>query len=186
MATASPERNFWATLPGILTGIAALTTALTGLLLGLLQYGAFEPDAKHSGEQALPAGEVRVSQDVDGAAQVSTFPSDITSHADEPTVALTSRDGTLTTVYLDGFRHGTTGQELHLRGGQTITFDRINSIDVTRVSDNHASVRIALTDGRTVEGSIASGSSVYTFSGDNDLGRYWILIEDLSRLAFQR
>jgi hypothetical protein len=32
---------FWTTLPGILTGIAAIVTAITGVTLGLLQYGVF-------------------------------------------------------------------------------------------------------------------------------------------------
>ena len=43
---------FWTTLPGILTGIAAIVTAITGVTLGLLQYGVF---GSKQGEHGKPA-----------------------------------------------------------------------------------------------------------------------------------
>jgi hypothetical protein len=36
MAKPAPERSWWTTLPGVLTGVAALLTAVTGLLALLL------------------------------------------------------------------------------------------------------------------------------------------------------
>ena len=36
-----PQRSWWTTLPGILTGIAGLITAVTGLLVALSALGVF-------------------------------------------------------------------------------------------------------------------------------------------------
>ena len=42
----SEKKNFWQTLPGILTALAAILTASTGLLLAFNQVGCFHKDAK--------------------------------------------------------------------------------------------------------------------------------------------
>lgn len=39
MADSEKQKGFWQTLPGILTGVAALLTAVTGLVIGLVQNG---------------------------------------------------------------------------------------------------------------------------------------------------
>jgi len=44
MNDGSEKKSFWVTLPGILTGIAAIITAVAGLLLILHQVGFFEKD----------------------------------------------------------------------------------------------------------------------------------------------
>jgi hypothetical protein len=186
MASAPKERGFWTTLPGIMTGGAALVTALTGLLLGLLQYGMFDPGANRAGEPPPAAAGVSAVEAQKDTPPASVSPSGAASQTAEPTVTLTARDGNATTVYLDGFRHGTTGEELHLQGGQTIALVRISSIDVTRVSQNQARVSIELVDGRTVEGSIDAGLSIHSFYGENDLGRFVIRVADLAHVAFGR
>gem|GEM_PF-4334524 len=169
-----------------MTGTAALVTALTGLLLGLLQFGVFDPGASRTAEPPPVTEGVPAGQTSGGTGPAQHSPHGAASQTDEPTVALTARDGTVTTVYMAGFEHGTTTREIHLHGGQIIGFDRISSIDVTRVSDNQARVSITLVDGRVVQGSIDAGSSVNNFSGDNDLGRFVIRVDNLARLAFQR
>jgi hypothetical protein len=49
-------RSWWTTLPGVLTGIAALITAGTGLLAVLIQSGAFERRAPEPAPRPAPVG----------------------------------------------------------------------------------------------------------------------------------
>ncbi|MDQ0850523.1 hypothetical protein QFZ65_002461 [Arthrobacter sp. B3I9] len=54
MADEKPT-NWWATLPGVLTAVAAVITAVTGLLLGLGQLGLFDA-AKPATASSPPTG----------------------------------------------------------------------------------------------------------------------------------
>lgn len=49
------KANFWTTLPGILTGLAALITALTGLYLALQQNGGAKPPTPTQTVEPSPA-----------------------------------------------------------------------------------------------------------------------------------
>jgi hypothetical protein len=138
------------------------------------------------GEPPPPAAGDAAAAAPASTAPASASPAGAASQAAEPTVTLTARDGSVTTVYGDDFRHRQTARQLHLRGGQIIAFDRISSIDVIRVSQDQARVNIKLVDGRTVEGSINAGLYPFGFTGQNDLGPFGISVSDLARITFQR
>lgn len=184
------KSGFWTSVPGILTGVATLVTAIGGLTLGLYQYGVL--GAKHgdatsatksgtSSETAsreISSGQLQHENPAPGASKQSE---------DRATVVVTARDGSVTTVFADNFRQ--TAQydaQLHLLSGQAIAFDNIRSIEVVRPFSDHAEVKISLVDDRIVDGSLGAGSSIYGFSGENELGTFSIRVDHLKRIVFRR
>ena len=196
------RRGFWATLPGILTGLAAVITAVGGLVLGLYQYGVLgaRHDASSVSSPGTPASEARPpspgAQDRPAADGRRPHPPRVDApRADAPgaapkraadTVQITAADGTVTTIYADGFQHRQTGRELVLRSGQSIPFEKIKAIDVERQSTDQANVRVTLVGGPVVEGAIDSGLYPHSFVGRNDVGEYGIRVEHLKRIVFAR
>jgi len=194
-----PEKHggFWATLPGMLTGLAAVITAVAGLVLGLYQYGVLgaRHDASSVSRPGAPPSDTpsgsRAAQNRQAAdgpradAQRPDAPRAAAKRADD-TVQITAADGTVTTVYADGFQHRQTSRELVLRSGQSIPFEKIKAIDVERQSSDQANVRVTLVGGQVVEGAIDSGLYPHSFVGRNDIGEYAIRVEHLKRIVFGR
>ncbi len=189
--------GFWATLPGILTGLAAVITAVGGIVLGLYQHGVLgvRHDASSVSSPGPPPSPARspssAAQDRPAAEGRRAHP----PRADAPgaaakraddTVQITAADGTVTTVYADGFQHRQTGRELVLRSGQSIPFEKIKAIEVDRQSTDQANVRVTLVGGQVVEGAIESGLYPNSFFGRNDVGEYGIRVEHLKRIVFGR
>ena len=93
---------FWTTLPGILTGIAAVVTAITGLTLGLLQYGFF---GSKQGEPGKPTTSATSTPAASTASQGASARGPGAPSASKPTetnpqratVVITASDGTTTT-----------------------------------------------------------------------------------------
>jgi hypothetical protein len=73
-----------------------------------------------------------------------------------------------------------------LLSGQAIAFANIKSIEVVRLYANRAEARITLTDDRVIDASLGAGSSIYGFSGENDLGTFNISVDALRRIVFRR
>jgi hypothetical protein len=46
------DKSFWRTLPGVLSALAAVVTALTSLIIGLNEVGLFSADGQHPSTQA--------------------------------------------------------------------------------------------------------------------------------------
>jgi hypothetical protein len=126
--------GFWTSLPGILTGVAALVTAIGGLTLGLYQSGVL--GAKH--DHAVPsttsgtASEKATTEpSSDQLEHVKPNPVPSNRGEDQATFAVTARDGTVTTVFGNSFRQmAQYDAQLHLLSGQAIAFDKIRSIEV--------------------------------------------------------
>lgn len=182
-----PRQSFWTTLPGILTGIAALVTAVTGLIVGVSQSGwlrssAAPPAAGRAEGRAATA--VASPPDEPPGREAAAPPA--RDAKQEGTVVITAQDGTVTTVYADSLEHRQQGRELYMLSGQRIPFDRIRTIEVTRVDSGQARVEVTLVNGTVHSGSIASGLFPFAFTGTNDLGTFEIRVEHLARLTFER
>lgn len=191
--TGEPQRqSFWTTLPGILTGIAAVVTAVTGLMIGLSQQRGPEAPAEEPapaaaatvGAERPPAESTRAARGSTRAAPDPNPPADAPRSA--ATVIITAQDGSVTTVYGDSFQHRQTGRELPLLSGQSIPFDRIAAIDVTRIESDRARINVTLVNGAVHSGAISAGLSPYAFTGTNDLGSFEIRIDKLARITFER
>ena len=167
--TGEPHRpSFWTTAPGILTGIAAVITAVTGLMIGLSQ------------QRSAGSSDVRSESAKAATVRAGGAPTK------ESTVAITAKDGQITSVYADSLRHRQTGRELHLLSGQSISFDRIRAIEVTRLLSDQADIDITLVDGALHKGSIPAGLSPHAFTGTSDLGNFEIRVDKLARIVFER
>jgi hypothetical protein len=77
-SSATAHRSFWTTLPGILTGIAALLTAATGLLALWIQRGS---SGVAEGGAAPPAAESATASAAGAGGSGETSPSDGPIHA---------------------------------------------------------------------------------------------------------
>jgi hypothetical protein len=179
MEKESPFWTFWKTLPGILTAIAALITAIVGV------YGIF-------GQRPNPADKVvagplkpgaRESQPDSSAAPVATV------HADA-TAIITESDGTAVTVRANSlaWTPSLNPREVGLNSGQSIPLDKIKTIDVLSVEDTSTKVQITLLDGKTLEGSLTGGRVDLgtRFEGESEMGKVSVRISLMKRIAFQR
>jgi len=182
--------GFWTSLPGVLAGVGALVTAITGLVLGLYQYGVLGSKQDRAREPTASMTSPRGTSTEASAAQAkpTNFPSDRTNQSPHhATVVITASDGTMTTLFADGFRQmAQYDNQLHLLSGQAVAFDKIASIDVVKHYSEHAQVLITLVDNQMIDASLGAGSSIYGFGGENDLGAFAITVDRLKRIAFQR
>lgn len=174
MADAEKKQNFWTTLPGILTGIATLLTAATGLLVVMYPHG-------FAGPKESPAAVV--GAETAAAARGGSVAASAKPKGQKPTALIVGKDGTETRVFLDSLKDSYTDNAISLASGQSIPFDKIASIDFLEVHDRQRDIKVTLTDGRAVEGSMQAWEQ---FRGESDIGPFAISVVNLKRVAFER
>jgi hypothetical protein len=183
------KSGFWTTLPGILTGVAALVTAIGGLALGLYQYGVLGAKRGNAAPTTISTTTPeRASTEASSGQLQRPIPNPVpsTGGKNPATVVVTASDGTVTTLFAGNFRQ--TAQydaQLHLLSGQAIAFGNIRSIEVVKPFSDHAQVNITLVDGRIIDGSLGAGSSIYGFGGENELGTFSITVDHLKQIVFR-
>jgi hypothetical protein len=179
LAEPDKKQSFWTTLPGLLTGIAALLTAMTGLLVVVHPHGASGPKdgAPAVGSASVePARTAPVPTGGDSAVSGTT-------PKQKPTALVVGKDGAETRVLLNSLRDSYSGEAIQLKNGQSIPFDKIRSVDFLDVHEYEQDVRVTLTDGRALEGAIMSGEQI---TGDTDIGPFSISVKSLKRIFFER
>ena len=183
------KSSFWTTLPGILTGTAALITAITGLTLGLFQQGFFGSKHEETKPQSAPSTLPLVSEMKSTAnpEQANNGAQEYVPLIAQATVLVTAQDGTTTTVFGEGFhQRGSYDGQIYLLDGQAVQISKIAALEITKVFAERAEISMTLVNGQHVAASIGSGSSVNAFEGENDLGTFSIRVEELKRLEFRR
>jgi hypothetical protein len=177
VAESEKKQSFWTTLPGFLTGIAAVLTAVTGLLVVMYPHG-------FAGSKETPAAgsAMETARAAPSAAGGSGGSSAQAAHQ-RPTVLVTAKDGTEIRVLLNSFRDSYSGEVIQLKNGQSIPLDKIRSVDFLEVLDYDQDVRVTLTDGRALEGTIMSGEQM---TGESDVGPVSISVKRLKRILFDR
>lgn len=187
MADSENKPNFWTTMPGFLTGLAAVLTAVTGLLVVMHPHGA-------SGSKETPAVGTVSPSDAAGAASNgvgavptgaggTSVPTAAMPKQQKPTVLVIERDGSQTRLFLSSFRESMWDEAFRLKNGQTIPFDKIKSVDFLDAQDSDQNVRVTLIDGRTLEGAIQIGEQVL---GSTDIGPFSISVGSLKQISFER
>jgi hypothetical protein len=183
---AEPEKkqSFWTTMPGLLTGIAAVLTAVTGLLVVMYPHGL--GGSKDGAAAVSPKDPAGAGQTASGTAQTATVagaaPVSVMPKQDKPTVLLIRKDGTQTRGFLHGFQDSYSSQAIALKDGQSIPFDKIKSVDFTETHGYDQDVKVTLTDGRILEGDIMAGEQL---TGDTDIGPFSISVVTLKQVLFE-
>jgi hypothetical protein len=177
VAESEKKQSFWMTLPGFLTGIAAVLTAVTGLLVVMYPHGFAGPkDRPPVGSATEPAQAASSAAGVPGASAAPAA-------RQRSTVLVTAKDGTETRVSLNSFRDSYSGEAVQLKNGQSIPFDKIRSVDFLETHDYEEDVRVTLMDGRALDGAIMSGEQM---TGDTDIGPFSISVKSLKRILFEQ
>jgi hypothetical protein len=176
VAESEKKQSFWTTLPGFLTGIAAVLTAVTGLLVVMYPHGFAGPKDTPAVGSATEAARAAPSAAGSGASAAPAARLRLT-------VLVTAKDGTETRVSLNSFRDSYSGEAIQLKNGQSIPLDKIRSVDFLETHDYEQDVRVTLTDGRALEGAIMSGEQM---TGDTDVGPFSISVKSLKRVLFER
>jgi hypothetical protein len=178
----SDNQSFWSTVPGILTGVAAFITAVTGLWIAIGAHN--KPDT----EQPTPAAVTAPTSSTPAATSAgSPSPAAAQVAPSAPSsVTVTARDGNVTKLEGKTFVHNSTDSAvIQLTSGQTIPFEKMKAIDfLTAHPDQYVvDISITLTDGRTVTGGLKTN---YAFKGENDLGPFTIFVQDVKQITFNR
>jgi hypothetical protein len=166
----SEKPGFWTTLPGILTGIAAVLTAAGGLIAGLTSFKGCEGKGSTS-------------------AYVATSPSPIegktassTPTVQSRSVAITTLNGNTTYLSLESFQIYGGGTYFQLNDGHQIDFYKIRALDFLETYGVNVKVRLTLTDGTIVNGAMTDGF----FEGNDKLGHFEIQMHQVKRVEFNR
>jgi hypothetical protein len=203
------SRSWWLTMPGILTGIAAIVTAVGGLVGILYQNGAFGGKSASGASRTetqivgVPSASKDASQPArtetssgSGAGSNTTTANSNTPPADhlrtwaDSEAIVTAKDGATTTVRAETLSSCISVQHsLTLSSGQEIPFEKMRSIEFLHVDPQftpnaRAMTLITLLDRKTIKDNMPAGCGDIT--GYNDLGRFSIIFQNLKRVDFRR
>jgi hypothetical protein len=184
----SKDKSWWQTLPGILTAIAAILTALTGLFVALNQIGIVGTPKKAISNSPVNQ---RATQPAEQGGQGPSATSIELKPWSESSAVIYSQDGTKTSVRAETLCYtGSFNHELDLKNGQSIPFEKIKFFEVLKVDDpnapnSHANITITLLTGDKISGDIGAYYGEDLF-GYNDIGRYVITLQKLKRIEFER
>lgn len=193
MTDESEHKRWWQGMPGVITAIAGLLTATAGLLALLFQYGVLGGSGDEQTVGGVTTPSVSRTADQPTTAPSTTQLQSPTAPVGKPwsevTATFTAKDGTVTKVRAETVRYCiSTGTGLDLSSGQSVPFEKMTSVQVVRSDDQFApqgkaDVVIELVGGGSIKGGIGSGCD---FAGHNDLGRFSIYPQKLSRIDFDR
>lgn len=194
--------NFWTTLPGILTGVAAVVTAIGGLILAL------HPSGSHASPQDKPAAQTEPAP-ANPEMSAKPLPPPATSGPNpnpqeqqqgpqqEPQqekhkgiAVITESNGQTLTVDADSlvWAPTITPGELPLKSGQSLSLSKIKAIDVVAVDNVTTTVQVTLTNGQTLKDTLDGGTADLgtAFQGRNDNGPVRVRIGLLRQIVFHR
>jgi len=191
---AEQGKGFWQSAPGIITAVAALVTALGGLLGILVQAGVIGGDD----EAARPPASVGSSRgDVGQPAAASTSTTSGSGAAptsaggdlvpfDRATATLTRRNGSTTDVLAPTVGLACDTGRVAFTNGQKVSLDLVRSITYDTIYPENASATGAVTllDGRRLTDPIYTWNCPVT--GRNDLGAVEVKLDVIRRIDFRR
>jgi hypothetical protein len=174
--------SFWRTLPGVLTALATVVTAIGGLLAILFQLGLI---ANTSDPPSSPAA----AQSRVVPATTATTGTTTGKGWQDAEAVITANNGKVTKMRAEVLRYCFSGGAgMYVNESQNIAFEKMTRIDVLRSdvalsAGGRASLRIAFVDGSTMEATITSGCS---FFGETAQGRFELYPDRLKSIEFIR
>lgn len=188
---AETAKNFWHTVPGMITAVAALVTAIGGLLGILIQndvigWGRDNPQPSTEQVATSTPGEGDPGRAV--PEETVSAPTDTSDPIpwDQATADLVRQDGTSTTVKATTVGLTCDTGSLYFENGQEIGLDIVRTIqfDAIYTDSGSADGVVTLLDGRELTDSIKTRNCPVL--AQNDLGRVEIGLADMQRIEFQR
>lgn len=198
--------NWWQTLPGVLTALAATITALSGLAAILFQNGVFGAKAEAKAGNP-PITQVTTTDGPGASAGVSAAaaphrapPADSVGSASsaqagktarpwsEAEAVLLGRDGTVTRIRASSLSNCiSANHELSLDNGQSIAFEKLAGFDVVQADDHansnaKAKLRLILANGTEISGTVEANCDLF---GTNDIGRVTTYYDQLRGVRFE-
>lgn len=195
IAMADSPRSFWQTAPGMFTAIAALITAIAGLIGILVQAGVIGGDSSsadrgvdRSTSSGPRAGRGGSTAESEGRSPGTTAPADAATLVpwEEATATLIRQDGTSTSVKAATVGLACNTDVVKLKNGQEIDLKLVGSIRFDTIYTENASADgvVVLLDGRKVAGPIFTWNC--PVQGSNELGTVTVALEDIKRIDFDR
>jgi hypothetical protein len=177
-------KNFWQTTTGMITAIAALITALGGVLGILVQNDIIGGPTRRE-EVVTPGGGDNKTPSAGGT---RGSPSDTATLIpwDKATATLVRKDGTSATVKAPTVGLACATETLAFKNGQHVSLQRVRSIqfDAVFTETSSADGVVTLLDGRELTDPIHTWNCPVT--GTNELGQVAIKPEDIRRIDFHR
>lgn len=177
---AEGDKSWWTTAPGLLTALAAIITAVGGLVAALGQAGLFGGKAETPApapakgvpqvvvEPAPPQGQPPAPRPAEPAADPS---------AAIKGVRVTTKAGDVVALRPTATILGAT---IPLKSGQEVPFERLERIDFTQPWDG--TLTLVLVGGGSLEGAAEN----LPLSGSNELGEYLKMLSEIRRIEFVR
>ncbi len=197
-------KSFWQTVPGVITAVAALVTAVGGLIGILVQSGLFGSGDDQRAVATPPS--VEASTIVDQTPSSASSPSSGQTPEESPVAQSPEPAGgspdlvpwtraTATIVRADGRRTEVRASTVNLScgapsvtfaSGQTIPLERVRSIAITAVfaSNATADATVTLLDGRRTSDTISTRNC--PVQAETDLGPVVVELSDVRRIGFGR
>lgn len=188
---AETEKGFWQTAPGMIAAVAALITALGGVLGILVQNDVIGrgSDGQTSGTTPVVAGTPGEGERDHASSGATTTPPTSESALvpwDQATATLVRNDGTSATVMAPTVGLACDTQNLAFENGQRIRLELVRSIQFEAIylENSSADGVVTLLDGRQLTDPIHTWNC--PVSGTNELGPVEIELEDIERIEFHR
>lgn len=183
---AETGKSFWQTAPGVITAVAALITALGGVLAILVQNGIIG-GASPGGSRVVdstPKG--GANQAVPGATPTKPMEASPLIPWTKATATLVRQDGSSATVRAPTVGLACATESLVFKNGQSVSLDRVRSIQFNAIYLQNASADgvVTLLDGRELTDPIHTWNCPVT--GANELGSLAIQLRDIKRIDFLR
>lgn len=190
VAMAETAKGFWHTAPGVITAVAALVTAVGGLLGVLVQNDVIEwgrdsqqssttPEATNTpgGERGGPAGPKTTTPSTDTKDYLPWT---------QATADLVRQDGTRTTVKAATVGLACDTETLAFENGQEISLEIVRSIQFEAIYTENSSAdgKVELLDGRELTDPIHTWNC--PVMAQNELGPVEIKHENMHRIEFHR
>jgi hypothetical protein len=185
MARAKKSASWWKTLPGILTASAGVITALTGLVVAILQHG--KPEARDAPEPAAHTTPVSVPpapHQATAAENSKTSAPEISKAWTDTEAVLTTKNGETVVIKAGTLRYCiSVGQSISLDNGQDVEFEQMKSIEVLDANPASVTLLITLLNGKTLQGTKSGNCDIF---GYTDVGRFSAYFPQLKRVDFRR
>jgi hypothetical protein len=180
------SRGFWHSVPGVITGVAGIVTAIGGILAILFQLGVI--GGSDDGPSAAPPPGRASTATSTAAVATSEAPAAAGGWANA-TAVMTANDGATYRSRASTFRYCVSaGAGVYFNNAQNIAFEKMTLLEVLR-SDvalspgGRADVRITLTDGSVLTGTIDAGCD---FIMQAEAGRVNLYPDKVQKIEFQR